>query len=339
MMAPGERQEGAGTEIVPASSPQGRPSKGILWYAGIALSVAVMVRYPMLGTICLALGVRTQAERFGLKGFASGAGIAFATLAAWAVAFGFEEMLFAIVLVGICLVVSALMWKRRASVLAISFVVVVATALSMAVDAFALAKLGLSLDTAMCAMLEEMTRTYAGQGVEANLMVATVTPVFETIWPIVYVTSALLNVAVAGLGSLMGGVPQVRPGTRMSPADAQAHIPHVSQFDAPMWAVGLLALSVLGIAVSTLPFSQSQLVETVSVTLLLSVRYIFTVQGLGVLFGVLDRWRMGCFTRAIVVAFAVSLETMFVLSIIGLVDVWANFRKLPRDGSHPEVQK
>ena len=79
--------------------------------------------------------------------------------------------------------------------------------------------------------------------------------------------------------------------------------------------------------------------RTASWTLLLSVRFIFTVQGLGVLMGMLNRWRLGCFTRVVVIMIAVSLETMFVLSIIGLVDVWANFRKLPRDGARAEAHR
>ena len=139
MMASGERQDGAGTEIVPATSQPGSPSKGLLWYAGIAVSVAIMARYPMLGVMCLAMGLRTQAERFDAKGLGIGVGIACGVLAAWGVAFGFESMLYAVAPVGICIAVSALMWKRRASVLAISLVVVASAAFSMVVDAVALA--------------------------------------------------------------------------------------------------------------------------------------------------------------------------------------------------------
>lgn len=339
MMASGERQDGAGTEIVPATSQPGSPSKGLLWYAGIAVSVAIMARYPMLGVMCLAMGLRTQAERFGAKGLGIGVGIACGVLAAWGVALGFESMLYAVAPVGICIAVSALMWKRRASVLAISLVVVASAAFSMVVDAVALAGMGMGLDEAMLSMLEEAARAYVGRGVEAELALATAMPVFESIWPFVYVASSLLNVAFAGFGSLLGGVPQVRPGSRMSYADAQAHVPQISSFDAPLWAVGLVALAVLGIAASTLSIPEAELVRTASWTLLLSVRFIFTVQGLGVLMGMLNRWRLGCFTRVVVIMIAVSLETMFVLSIIGLVDVWANFRKLPRDGARVEAHR
>ena len=82
---------------------------------------------------------------------------------------------------------------------------------------------------------------------------------------------------------------------------------------------------------------ESQLLRTVSVTLFLAVRIIFLIQGLGVILGLLGRWRIGCFGRFAVIMVAAWLEVMFVVSIIGLIDVWANFRKLPRDGSHNEA--
>ena len=339
MMTPDERQDTADTGIVPAGQRPEGSHKGLLWYAGIAVSVAIMARYPMIGAACLAMGLRSQAERFGSRGFALGVGISCATLAVWGVAFGFGGMSYAGMLTGVCIAVSGLMWKRRASVLAISLVVAACTAASMAIDAVALAQLGMGLSDAMRTMLEEAARAYAGRGVEAELTLAAVAPVFESIWPIVYVVTALFNVAIAGFGSLLGGVQPVRPGTHPSPAEMRGRIPQVSAFDAPLWAVGLLALAVLGIAAATLPVPQEQLIRTASWTLLLSVRFIFTLQGIGVLLGVLDRWRTGCITRVIVIMIAISLETMFVLSIIGLVDVWANFRKLPRDGSHGEAHR
>ena len=339
MMMRDERQDGGETGIVPANSQQGGARSGLLWYAGIAISVAVMAHFSILGVVCLAMGLRTQAERFGARGLWIGSGISCAVLIAWGIAFGIDAMAFAIPLVGACIAVSALMWKQRASVLAISLVIAASTAFSMLADALLLARAGVGLDEAMLSMLEQVGRAYVGRGVEAELALKSALPVFESIWPVVYVTSAFMNVAFAGFGSLMGGVPQVRPGTPLSFTDARVRVPRIGMFDAPLWAVGLLALSVLGIAVSTLSLPYATLIRCASATLLLSVRYIFTLQGLGVLSGVLARWRLGCFARTLIIMVAVSLEAMFVLSIIGLVDVWANFRKLPRDGSHLETQE
>ena len=120
------------------------------------------------------------------------------------------------------------------------------------------------------------------------------------------------------------------PGQRL-------RVPQISLFDAPLWAVGVLALSVLGMGASFAAVPESQVLRTVSVTLFLAVRIIFLIQGLGVILGLLGRWRIGCFGRFAVIMVATWLEVMFVVSIIGLIDVWANFRKLPRDGSHNEA--
>lgn len=338
MMTPGERHDVTGTDLVPATTRPNGSRSGLLWYVGVAASVAIMARYPMLGLPCLAMGLRTQVERFGLKGFGCSIGIACGVLAAWCLAFGLESMVYAATLTGVCIAVSGLMWKRRASVLSISLVVAACAAVSMGIDAVSLARAGYGLAEAMCAMLAEAARAYTGGGIEAELALTALEPVFESIWPIVYVTTALMNVGVAGLGSMLGGISPVRPGSRLSPADARGHIPQPSSFDAPLWAVGLLALAVLGIAVSTLSFPYVGIVRTASWTLLLSVRYIFTIQGLAVVLALLVRWRTGCFLRVVVIMIAISLETMFVLSIIGLVDVWANFRKLPRDGAHTEAK-
>ena len=82
----------------------------------------------------------------------------------------------------------------------------------------------------------------------------------------------------------------------------------------------------------------ASVVLTCSLTVLLSVRFIFMLQGFGVLLAKLEQHRMGCFTRTLVLLFAVWIETMFfILSIVGLVDVWANFRHLPREGTRPQA--
>ena len=66
----------------------------------------------------------------------------------------------------------------------------------------------------------------------------------------------------------------------------------------------------------------------------LSVRIIFALQGFGVVLSLMGRYRLGCFGRTALTVLSIWLETMFFLvSIVGLVDVWANFRKLERSSS------
>lgn len=326
-----------GTEIVPARQRASRPNGGWLWFVGIGLSVAVMARYPMLGVACLAMGLRTQSELFGAKGLVAGLGISGAVLVAWMVLDGVSNVLFAVPLVGIAAAISTLMWKRRAGVTEVSLVVTAAIALCMAVDGFTAFNAGTNLAEVTSAMLMEVARASVGRGVEAELALVSIEPLISVIWPMVYVLSAALDALVAGFGSFLGSVQRPASWGEMPAPGQRLRVPQISLFDAPLWAVGVLALSVLGMGASFAAVPESQALRTVSVTLFLAVRIIFLIQGLGVILGLLGRWRIGCFGRFAVIMVATWLEVMFVVSIIGLIDVWANFRKLPRDGSHNEA--
>lgn len=325
------------SDIVPVSQRAARPGRGWLWFVGIALSVAVMARYPMLGVVCLAMGLRSQSERFGAKGFLLGLGIALAVLALWMVRAGVSSVFFAIPLIGIPAAIALLMWKRRANVTAVSLVIVVALALSMSVDAVTAAQAGTNLAEATTSMLMEIARLSVGRGVEAELTLASIEPVMELIWPLVYVLSAALDALVAGFGSFLGSVQRPGPREALPPSGPVLRVPQISLFDAPLWLVGVLALAVLGLGVSFANVPEAQLIRTVSVTLFLSVRIIFMIQGFAVALGLLNRWHVGCIGRIAIIMIALWLEVMFVMSIIGLIDVWANFRKLPRDGSRAEA--
>lgn len=326
-----------GTEIVPARQRASRPNGGWLWFVGIGLSVAVMARYPMLGVACLAMGLRTQSERFGAKGLVAGLGISGAVLVAWMVLDGVSNVLFAVPLVGIAAAISALMWKGRAGVTEVSLVVTAAIALCMAVDGFTAFNAGTNLAEVTSAMLMEVARASVGRGVEAELALVSIEPLISVIWPMVYVLSAALDALGAGFGSFLGSVQRPASWGEMPAPGQRLRVPQISLFDAPLWAVGVLALSVLGMGASFAAVPESQILRTVSVTLFLAVRIIFLIQGLGVILGLLGRWHIGCFGRFAVIMVATWLEVMFVVSIIGLIDVWANFRKLPRDGSHNEA--
>ena len=67
----------------------------------------------------------------------------------------------------------------------------------------------------------------------------------------------------------------------------------------------------------------------------MTARCYFLLQGTGVLAHLLDRTGMGRITRALIVLVALDLEvSFFVMSIWGLIDVWANFRRLDRVGAN-----
>ena len=99
-----------------------------------------------------------------------------------------------------------------------------------------------------------------------------------------------------------------------------------------MWCVGALALCILGLGVSFAGIPQAQLVRTVCATVLCSLRVVFVLQGFSVVSALETKRRMGCLTRFLITVLTVWLETMFfAMCIVGLIDIWANFRGLARE--------
>ncbi|WP_102372922.1 DUF2232 domain-containing protein [Enorma phocaeensis] len=333
-MTPNDRRDTPQTGIFPAGVPH---KDGALWYAEIAIAALIAAWGGMLGTLFLAFGVRVQAERSGARSFIPSFGAAAVGLVLAAVLLELGVLPTALVPACAGFVIAALMWARRATVLAVSVTVAVCAALGLAIDGISLAMQGMDVTKAMPALLVEASRLSVGTSIQGDLVVATAEPIFRAVWPFVYVMTALIDVGMAGLGSFWGAQ-RGAPGFASQQGMPPARMPKIARFDAPLWAVVLLAASIVGIAVAQAMGNGAELLLAASVTLLLSVRFIFALQGFGVLFGLMDRWRLGCFIRAVAIVIAVWLEAMFLLSIVGLVDVWANFRKLPRNDARTEAQ-
>ncbi|WP_158095290.1 DUF2232 domain-containing protein [Collinsella sp. An2] len=310
--------------------PQAGGNASPLWYVGVALSVLVIGWYPFLGVMLLAGVTRILVDRSGPRAFVGAVLVAIATVVILSVTFGLSSGLVAVPPLLTTLLLVACMCRGAAGVTSVSTVVAVGTLASLAIDAFTLSGQGYSVADVTCGLLMETVRASAGNGIDANMVVATVEPVVTALWPLVYVMTVMVNVLGAGVGALVAA-PRVN-GVR--------HLPQIARFDAPLWSVGVLALSVLGLGASFAGIPYANVVLTVSATVLMSVRFIFAAQGLGVLSDKLSRLRMGCMLRPLIICFAVWVEAMsFILSIVGLIDVWANFRKLPRGGTDAETHR
>ena len=161
----------------------------------------------------------------------------------------------------------------------------------------------------------------AGTGIQAELIVRQIAPVLKALWPFTYVASAGMDALAAGIGSYLmyvrtSGIPRV---------------PAIAAFDMPMWPVGVLIASILGLSASLSGFPGAEVLLSASVTALMSVRFIFAIQGFAVVLTFANRFRFGCLGRTLLLVLSIWLETMFfIVSIVGLIDVWANFRKLTR---------
>lgn len=312
--------------VTPTGAMRGRSPRMLSGMVWMALGIVAGFMVPFFGVVMMGYGMREMVEASGTKGFLIAA-LEAAIIAAGA---SFSNQTYAAMVAISFVAVAGTVWlmrAQRATVGGVSVLVAVVTLLNIGVEMSFAMMAGTTVSEVYQGMFTAMTDgalQAAGGGIQAELMVQQLEPVFMAIWPFVYVVSSLSDVLAASIGSFL-------MGARTS---GMAKMPLLASFDMPLWPVAALALSVLGLGVSAAGFPGSQLVLTVSATALLSVRIIFALQGFGVVLSLMGRYRLGCFGRTALTVLSIWLETMFFLvSIVGLVDVWANFRKLERSSS------
>ena len=301
----------------------GRPPKemsGALWFALGSFTSFVI---PFFGVVMMGYGARELLEARGSRGFlfAVAEGIVITAVAL------FANSGMGMLLVGEVLCVLGVVWcmRNHAATLAGICAVIVATALvNIGIEAAVATAAGSSLSQVVDGLLAYMVsvaQDAAGTGIQAELIVRQIAPVLKALWPFTYVASAGMDALAAGIGSYLmyvrtSGIPRV---------------PAIVAFDMPMWPVGVLIASILGLSALLCGFPGAEVLLSVSVTALMSVRFIFAIQGFAVVLTFANRFRFGCLGRTLLLVLSIWLETMFfIVSIVGLIDVWANFRKLTR---------
>lgn len=301
----------------------GRPPKemsGALWFALGSFASFVI---PFFGVVMMGYGARELLEARGPRGFlfAVAEGIVITAVAL------FANSGMGMLLVGEVLCVLGVVWcmRNHAATLAGICAVIVATALvNIGIEAAVATAAGSSLSQVVDGLLAYMVsvaQDAAGTGIQAELIVRQIAPVLKALWPFTYVASAGMDALAAGIGSYLmyvrtSGIPRV---------------PAIAAFDMPMWPVGVLIASILGLSASISGFPGAEVLLSASVTALMSVRFIFAIQGFAVVLTFANRFRFGCLGRTLLLVLSIWLETMFfIVSIVGLIDVWANFRKLTR---------
>lgn len=301
----------------------GRPPKemsGALWFALGSFTSFVI---PFFGVVMMGYGARELLEARGSRGFlfAVAEGIVITAVAL------FANSGMGMLLVGEVLCVLGVVWcmRNHAATLAGICAVIVATALvNIGIEAAVATAAGSSLSQVVDGLLAYMVsvaQDAAGTGIQAELIVRQIAPVLKALWPFTYVASAGMDALAAGIGSYLmyvrtSGIPRV---------------PAIVAFDMPMWPVGVLIASILGLSASLSGFPGAEVLLSVSVTALMSVRFIFAIQGFAVVLTFANRFRFGCLGRTLLLVLSIWFETMFfIVSIVGLIDVWANFRKLTR---------
>ena len=186
---------------------------------------------------------------------------------------------------------------------------------------------GTSLSVGVDALLDAY-RQQLGAFAGAN-QVQIVLSAVDLLWPVAYVMAAIATCVLTLVGTFVASI-----RTDGSPIRAF----HLADFDLPLWVVAVFVASVAGIAFAlSVGGDSSKTVLAVSANVAMAVRFAFAAQGLAIVVWLARGKGLGPFASLLAFAFALYLEVQFVvLTIAGLVDVWANFRHLARGGA-PDV--
>lgn len=153
----------------------------------------------------------------------------------------------------------------------------------------------------------------------------------RTFWPAAFSTTALIEFLCAYAGCGLAA-------RRLR--DRKVEWPDFGLYDLPLWVVAVFVASLAGCAAwYTHQEATGNALLMVSGNVLLTVRYALAAQGLAVLAWQAQNRRVPTPTAVVVILVAMYLEAQFiVMSVVGLLDIWGNFRHLPRGEEEQPVQ-
>lgn len=171
----------------------------------------------------------------------------------------------------------------------------------------------------MASMESQMTTLYDGAAVE----VQTINAALKLLWPSIYLLASVFEGLCGYLGIWLA---------RKRVGSAAFATPKVVDFDAPLWMVALL---VVDAALLALAVTESNLMPSwtlvVSANIAMALRFVVVNQGIAVLMYYACKKHVDGVLFGILAVLGVLLEVQFfILTFIGLVDIWANFRHLVR---------
>ncbi|RVU96640.1 hypothetical protein EII22_10855 [Coriobacteriales bacterium OH1046] len=181
---------------------------------------------------------------------------------------------------------------------------------------------GTSLAALAAEVLDGYQQALGSASIEARMVFDQLRTLFDAIWPTAFFIIAFAEFLLSLGGALIGALRQR--------IDAGERVPF-QQFDLPLWVVGLLIAGIVMLALSAALPAFAAAFMLAGGTLLGTLRLAFATQGYAVLswFARKRGWRG--LIGLVITAFALYLElNMFVLTIVGVLDVWINLRHLSR---------
>lgn len=228
--------------------------------------------------------------------------------------------------------VIALLLPGRVSITNVCLTIVGVTVLMVMGDASVIMMLGSDFAAYVAALLEEMREiVVASLGgtpqVAVSVAVEQTIELFGKVWPLVYVSRA----AVVVLLGLMGLMLARRDTYRKVYAA-------FTRYDMPLWGIVALIAAIVCLAGGSAGFANATVLEAVGLNILFCLRVLYFLQGLAMAMHLMDKHHWGPVSRMLVLAGLLMAELgLYAVSVFGVIDVWANFRKLPRTKCEQKV--
>ena len=317
-----------GSKIVPAGpraeKNEGRPALPVLG-AVLVCALGGYVATTSLAFVApavVAFGLVSCAPRGLMREMLPGLLAALAVSAALGAPSGAVAVADCAIACAVSFAVALAMVRGRLTPGASCIVMAALTAAHLGVDALAASMGGTTLVESVSQILAYVRQQVVEINPSAAAQVDSTVAVLEVMWPSGYVVAALAEGLMAQLGAWLAaaGRPEVSR-------------PRLADFDLPLWTVAALVASVAGLAVALTVPAAPDAVLMVSANLVMALRFALLAQGMGVLSWFLEEKNVGALGRTLAAVAGLYLEAQFiVVSIVGLVDVWANFRHLVRGG-------
>ena len=200
---------------------------------------------------------------------------------------------------------------------------IVATAARIGVaEAFAAAQ-QTTLASSFAGLLDENRDALGSVALIDDATWSTVKWAMGLFWPAIYATLSTFELLCSCAGAALAARSLQARGVKQ---------PRLGLFDLPLWVVAIFVAAVAGIAVwYTQPAIANDALLAISGNALLIVRYALAFQGFAVLVWLMQGRNLPAVAILLAGLVAVYLEAQFiVMSIVGLLDVWINFRHLTR---------
>lgn len=279
----------------------------------------------LLAPALVGYGFVSASSTGGLRGKVAGVAFSVVPAVALSLALGPSSIAAAVLCCLLACVVAELALRGRLTPgLACALVALVALA-QMGTDAVVCTTQGTTIAVRVDELVAAYQESLSGTSVSAAALMQQVRAVMSLMWPTAYVLSAVAEYlfASAGVALALARVP-----------DPTVRRPRYAEFDLPLWVVGVLVVGAAGLAFGlTASGPAADAVLMVSANVLMALRVAVAAQGLAVFAWLLGRRHTGPLASALLGGIALYLEVQFfVMTLVGLVDVWANFRHLDHGG-------